>query len=151
LKGEQVTEKPNVTLPGKVEKIIDPARPSKPEKAEISIEGADTLYQEIRIENTLTDKQGNEVRPRWILRLKPKRTRPLLKAIKKMIPEPAANRLGFGGANDVASLWALPRSPLPFEFGTNWTGLSSFVASLAGSLARGFPTSGSGLCHGGFC
>jgi hypothetical protein len=62
LKGEQVTEKPNVTLPGKVEKIIEPARPSEPEKAEISIEGADTLYQEIRIENTLTDKHGNEVR-----------------------------------------------------------------------------------------
>jgi hypothetical protein len=61
-KGEHVPEKPNVTLPGKVEKIIKPASPSEPEKAEISIEGADTLYKEIRIENTLTDKNGNEVR-----------------------------------------------------------------------------------------
>ena len=57
-----MTEKPNVTLPGKVEKIIEPASPSDTEKAEISIEGADSLYKEIRIENTLTDENGNEVR-----------------------------------------------------------------------------------------
>jgi hypothetical protein len=53
-----VTEKPNVTLPGKVEKIIEPADPREPEKAEISIEGGDSLYQEIRIENSLTDQDG---------------------------------------------------------------------------------------------
>jgi hypothetical protein len=57
-----MTEKPNVTLPGKVEKIIESAGPSEPEKAEISIEGADPLYQEIRIENSLTDENGDEVR-----------------------------------------------------------------------------------------
>jgi hypothetical protein len=62
LKGERMTEKPNVTLPGKVEKIIKSPDPSEPEKAEISVEGADTLYQEIRIENALTDEDGNEVR-----------------------------------------------------------------------------------------
>jgi len=56
-----VTEKPNVTLPGKVEKIIEPAGPSEAEKAEISIEGADSLYQEIRIENSLMDENGKEV------------------------------------------------------------------------------------------
>jgi hypothetical protein len=56
-----VTEKPNVTLPGKVEKIIEPADPREPEKAEISIEGGDSLYQEIRIENSLRDQDGNEV------------------------------------------------------------------------------------------
>lgn len=55
-------EKPNVTLPGKVEKIIKSADPREPEKAEISVEGADTLYQEIRIENSLTDENGDEVR-----------------------------------------------------------------------------------------
>ena len=59
---ERMTEKPNVTLPGKVEKIIEPAGPSEPEKAEISVEGADPLYQEIRIENSLTDENGDEVR-----------------------------------------------------------------------------------------
>ena len=47
-----MTEKPNVTLPGKVEKIIESSHPSEPEKAEISIEGGDPLYQEIRIENS---------------------------------------------------------------------------------------------------
>jgi len=62
LKGERMTEKPSVTLPGKVEKIIESPDPSEPEKAEISVEGADTLYQEIRIENALTDEDGNEVR-----------------------------------------------------------------------------------------
>jgi len=55
-------EKPSVTLPGKVEKIIKPADPREPEKAQIAIEGADTLYKEIRIENSLKDKNGGEVR-----------------------------------------------------------------------------------------
>lgn len=57
-----MTDKPNVTLPGRVEKIIKPADPREPEKAQIAIEGADTLYKEIRIENTLTDKNGEKVR-----------------------------------------------------------------------------------------
>jgi hypothetical protein len=57
-----MTQKPNVTLPGKVEKIIKPADPREPEKAQIAIEGADTLYKEIRIENSLTNKNGEKVR-----------------------------------------------------------------------------------------
>jgi hypothetical protein len=56
-----MTEKPNVTLPGTVEKIIESTHPSEPEKAQISIEGGDVLYREIRIENTLTDENGEEV------------------------------------------------------------------------------------------
>jgi hypothetical protein len=55
-------EKPNVTLPGKVEKILESEGTGEAEKAEISIEGADPLYQEIRIENSLTDEHGDEVR-----------------------------------------------------------------------------------------
>ena len=55
-------DKPSVTLPGKVEKIIPSHHPSQPEKAQIAIEGADDLYREIRIENSLTDEDGNEVR-----------------------------------------------------------------------------------------
>src|SRR5437870_10382736 len=39
------------TLRAKVRKIIKPAYPTQPEKAEISIEEADDLYREIRIEN----------------------------------------------------------------------------------------------------
>ena len=55
-------EKPSVVLPGTVEKIIKPIHPSEPERAEISIEGADHLYKEIRIDNKLTDKNGEKVR-----------------------------------------------------------------------------------------
>jgi hypothetical protein len=55
-------EKPSVKMPGTVEKIIQPAHPSQPEKAQISVEGADDLYREIRIENSLTDENGDEVR-----------------------------------------------------------------------------------------
>jgi hypothetical protein len=55
-------KKPTVTLPGTVDKVIPPSRYSgEPEKAEISVEGADPLYQEIRIENTLQDEEGKEV------------------------------------------------------------------------------------------
>jgi hypothetical protein len=50
-----------VTLPGVVKKVIPPIHPSMPEKAEISVEGADDLYREIRVENTLSDDSGNEV------------------------------------------------------------------------------------------
>jgi hypothetical protein len=54
-------EKATVTLPGVVEKIIKPVVPSQPEKAQISVEGADHLYREIRVENRLKDADGNEV------------------------------------------------------------------------------------------
>jgi hypothetical protein len=57
-----MADNPSVTLPGTVEKIIKPIHPSEPEKAEISIEGADELYQEIRIENKLHDENGKSVR-----------------------------------------------------------------------------------------
>jgi hypothetical protein len=53
-------EKPAVTLPGTVEKII-PANRVEPEKAQISVQDADELYKEIRIENTLRDERGKEV------------------------------------------------------------------------------------------
>lgn len=54
--------KPSVVLPGTVEKIIKPIHPDEPERAEISIEGADHLYKEIRIDNKLIDKNGERVR-----------------------------------------------------------------------------------------
>ncbi len=57
-----MTDKPNVTLPGTVERIIKPSSPSEPEKAQISISGADDLYREIRIENSLIDENGDTVR-----------------------------------------------------------------------------------------
>ena len=54
-------EKPSTTLPGTVEKIVKPPHPSMPEKAQISVEGADDLYREIRIENVLRDEEGQKV------------------------------------------------------------------------------------------
>jgi hypothetical protein len=55
------TEKAKVTLPGTVEKIIPPVAPSEPEKAQIAVEGAEELYREIRVVNTLQDQKGKTV------------------------------------------------------------------------------------------
>lgn len=51
----------STTLPGIVEKIIPPFVPDEPEKAQISVETEEHLYREIRIENELTDAEGNPV------------------------------------------------------------------------------------------
>ncbi len=56
-----MTPKPSSTMPGTVEKVIKSPIPNVPEKAQIAVEGADDLYREIRIENTLVDENGNEV------------------------------------------------------------------------------------------
>jgi len=56
-----MSENPSTTLPGTVEKIIK-SHPGVPEKAQISVEAADPLYQEIRIENSLTAENGADVR-----------------------------------------------------------------------------------------
>jgi hypothetical protein len=51
------------TLPGKVEKVIQPhPRSGEPEKAQISVEGADHLYREIRVPNQLKDGHGKKVK-----------------------------------------------------------------------------------------
>jgi hypothetical protein len=55
-------DKHAVTLPGTVEKIVPSIIPSEPEKAQIQVEGADPLYREIRVENSLTDKSGNKMK-----------------------------------------------------------------------------------------
>jgi hypothetical protein len=47
-------------LRGRVEKIIKPVGSGQPEKAQITIEGADDLYREIRIENTLPSSSGEK-------------------------------------------------------------------------------------------
>ena len=48
--------------PGFVEKIIKPVFPGQHEKAQIAVEGADDLYREIRIENSLEDENGHKVK-----------------------------------------------------------------------------------------
>jgi len=47
---------------GKVEKIIPPIMPTEPEKAQISVEEAEDLYREIRVENVVTDDKGEKAR-----------------------------------------------------------------------------------------
>jgi hypothetical protein len=49
-------------LRGTVQKVLKPIGPGEPEKAEISIEEADDLYREVRVENVLTDENGEKVR-----------------------------------------------------------------------------------------
>ena len=56
-----MNEKPSAILPGTVEKIIKSAIPNEPAKAQIAVEGADHLYREIHIDNTLTRENGEEV------------------------------------------------------------------------------------------
>ena len=47
-------------LQGTVQKIIKPAIPSQPEKAQIDIHDAEDLYREIRIENVVADEKGEK-------------------------------------------------------------------------------------------
>ena len=47
---------------GTVQKLIEPAVPDEPEKAQIGIEEADELYREIRVDNVLTDEKGQKSR-----------------------------------------------------------------------------------------
>lgn len=55
--------KVSTTLPGKVEKVIQPHPSSgEPEKAQIAVEGADHLYREIRVPNRLVDDNGHKVK-----------------------------------------------------------------------------------------
>ena len=49
-------------LRGRVQKVLKPLSPREPEKAEISVEGADDLYREIRVENLLIDENGEKDR-----------------------------------------------------------------------------------------
>jgi hypothetical protein len=58
----RISEEPSLTMPGTVDKIIPSPRPSQPEKAEVSVDGADHRYRDLRIENTLTDEIGDDVK-----------------------------------------------------------------------------------------
>ena len=48
-------------LRGTVQKVLKSPHSRDPEKAEISIDEAEDLYKEIRIENTLTREDGRKV------------------------------------------------------------------------------------------
>jgi hypothetical protein len=54
-----MSAKPSATLPGIVEKVFTSRLPGEPERAQIGVEGAD--HSQIRIENTLTSENGEDV------------------------------------------------------------------------------------------
>ena len=58
----RISEPPSVSMHGTVDKIIPSPRLSQPEKAQIAVDGADPAYRDLRIENTLTDANGDDVR-----------------------------------------------------------------------------------------
>jgi hypothetical protein len=60
----RIREQPSITMPGNVDKIIPSARPGEMEKVQIAVEGVGHRYRELRIENTLTDEHGDDVRLR---------------------------------------------------------------------------------------
>jgi hypothetical protein len=54
-------EKPSVTLPGTVNRVIPSLSPHNAGTVEISVHTAHDLYREVRIENTLTNESGGKV------------------------------------------------------------------------------------------
>jgi hypothetical protein len=56
-----IPEQPRTVIPGTVDKLIPSPTPSQPEKAQIAIEG-EHGYRDLRIENSLTDEHGDEVK-----------------------------------------------------------------------------------------
>lgn len=59
--GDLQRKRPWRTVPAVVEKIVKGIYPDQVEKVEISIPAADDLFREIRIENTLTNVDGQPV------------------------------------------------------------------------------------------
>jgi len=57
----RVVERPSTIVPGTVDKLIPSPTPCLRDKAQISIEG-EVGYRKLRIENSLTDEHGDEVR-----------------------------------------------------------------------------------------
>jgi hypothetical protein len=55
------SNKPSRTVPAVVRKVLNSVGPGHPEKVEISIETADELFREIRIDNVLTTADGQTV------------------------------------------------------------------------------------------
>jgi hypothetical protein len=49
-------------MPGTVDNVIPSPRPSQPEQAQIAIDGAAPRYCLLRIENTLTNGHGDDVK-----------------------------------------------------------------------------------------
>ena len=57
----RISERPRTTIPGTVDELIPSLHPNEVDKVQISIEG-DQGYRDLRIENSLTDEHGDEVK-----------------------------------------------------------------------------------------
>ncbi|HVB87937.1 MAG TPA: hypothetical protein VNK23_14855 [Candidatus Dormibacteraeota bacterium] len=58
----RIPEQPSAIMLGTVDKLIPSPRPGQPGKAQITIDGADRGYRDLRIANTLTDEHGDDVK-----------------------------------------------------------------------------------------
>jgi hypothetical protein len=58
----RIPEQPSTTMPGIVEKIVPSPRPSQLEKAQIAVDGSHHRVCDFRIDSTLTDENGDDVR-----------------------------------------------------------------------------------------
>ena len=58
----RIPEQPSTTMPGTVDKIISSPRPGQSEKAQIALDETNPRYRDFRIENTLTDEHGDDVK-----------------------------------------------------------------------------------------
>jgi len=58
----RIPEQPSTSMTGTVDKIIPSPRSSQPGNARIAVNGPDHRTQALRIDNTLTDEHGDEVR-----------------------------------------------------------------------------------------
>jgi hypothetical protein len=58
----RIPEQPSTTVPGTVDKIIPSPRSGQSEKAQIALDETNPRYRDFRIENTLTDEHGDDVK-----------------------------------------------------------------------------------------
>jgi hypothetical protein len=58
----RIPEQPSTTMPGTVDKIISSPRSGQSEKAQIALDETNPRYRDFRIENTLTDEHGDDVK-----------------------------------------------------------------------------------------
>lgn len=62
LETARISERPSTTMPGTADRIIPSPRRKLPEEAHITVDGPDHRNQDLRIENTLTDENGDDVK-----------------------------------------------------------------------------------------
>jgi len=58
----RVVEHPSTSMPGTVDKVIPSAHKSRPDKAQIAVRRTGRGFRKLRIENSLTDEHGDEVK-----------------------------------------------------------------------------------------